>query len=161
MSKYYKWTLDEPVVIDLNILIRGRSFKFDDFHNKWCDITNNIMTISAQYSWDGCTPKRKLFNKFVIGTWDGPIIKSVRNIYICLQPNTKLLFKQLCYYPSLLHDVICQFHIGKKKLADLLFKYMLFQLKFKLAIVYYGAVRLASKIAGDKDGWLTEAWQGD
>jgi hypothetical protein len=120
----YKWTLED----DFTIVIPN-NLKLPDFENQWCKIESNVITVKRKYSWDGCSPKRKILG-MTIGTWDGPI-----------NPETG---KQWCYEASLIHDVLCQFGIGKRKTADAIFRYLLGD--FILKDVYYYAVRSFSII---------------
>ncbi len=81
------------------------------------------------YSWDGCTPKFQLFGK-VLGTWDGPIDKKTG--------------KPAAYYPSLVHDVLCQFENKvpyTRKEIDKIFYSLLKYYKFPYPRLYYNAVR--------------------
>jgi len=40
------------------------------FNNEWCSIENGLMTVFEGYSWDGCSPKWRMFGRWV-GAWDG------------------------------------------------------------------------------------------
>jgi hypothetical protein len=124
IKKYYKWTLEDG---DVTIIIPDK-YKLPDFENEWVTIKDNVMTIRNGYSWDGCSPKRILFGKLIVGTWDGPI-----------DPGTG---KQVAYIPSLVHDILCQFEIGTRKRADRIFRYLLDLVDFKFKRLYYRAVRI-------------------
>lgn len=52
------------------------------------------LTVYKGYAWDGCTPKWVIGGK-VFGVWDGFI--TYEN-------------KQQMYYPSMVHDVLCQIY---------------------------------------------------
>ena len=121
--KYYKWTLPCEVTIEI-----PKDYPLSDFENEWIIIKDNTMTIHKEYSWDGCSPKRILLNKYIIGTWDGPINKETG--------------EQICYYPSLIHDVLCQFRIGTRRNADHIFYWMMSLKGFKCRWLYYSAVRV-------------------
>ena len=118
----YKWTLEEDFTIMLPCALT-----IPNFENEWCIIKNNTLTIKSGYSWDGCSPKRTLFGKLV-GTWDGNILEETE--------------KQELYYPSLVHDVLCQFKIGKRKVNDQIFHWMMAKVDFELKELYYRAVRV-------------------
>lgn len=126
-KKYYKWTLKEDYVLDLNTKFNGK-YHFLDFKSKFVIVKDNILTIKSGYSWDGCSPKFKIFN-VVLGVWDGPVDKTTG--------------KQMAYYPTVVHDALYQFNLGKRKNADNIFN-ALFK-KFILHEVYYLAVRLFGK----------------
>ncbi|EPJ56344.1 MAG: hypothetical protein OFPI_00110 [Osedax symbiont Rs2] len=86
----YLYTLKKPFEF------RHRHFNNVDFERedvKWLIIKGGKLTISAEYSWDGCTPKWQPFGLFTIGTPDGALRHGVPWIY----------------HPSLVHDVLCQF----------------------------------------------------
>lgn len=91
---------------------------------------NGEIVIFENYQWNGATPKYSLLGA-VIGTPEGAIC---RNGY----PAT--------YYATLLHDVLYQIseshNVGDRKPADKLFYKMLKEDGFKLARLYYIAVRL-------------------
>ena len=64
------------------------------FSNEWVTITpDGMLTIRKGYSWDGCSPKFKIFGK-IIGIPDGP-----------MQPDG---YAQTAW-ASLCHDALCQF----------------------------------------------------
>jgi len=104
------------------------------FENDWLKISNGIITIKASnkhsYAWDGCTPKKILFD-IVFGTPDGK-----------LDVNT---LKPITYYASMFHDILyqflCQIPISRKE-ADQIFYLLLKKANFKLAKLYYLAVRI-------------------
>ena len=121
IKKYYKWTLPEDVTI-----VIPKKYALPDFENEWVTIKNNVMTIHQGYSWDGCSPKRIIFDKIILGTWDGPVRSG----------------RQICYYPSLFHDVLCQFKIGDRETADKIFKWSLKVEGFIFRGPYYSAVRV-------------------
>lgn len=125
-KKVYKWTLEENYEMEVSPL-----FLLPDFQNEWVNIEQNHITIKRGYSWDGCSPKRKLFG-IVIGTWDGPIEEATG--------------KPQLYYPSLIHDVLTQFRIGDRKTADQIFLWLMYEHEFKYAKLYYKAVRLYGEI---------------
>ena len=124
--RYWKWTLDDDFTVELVAFP-----EVADFESDWITIKDSVLTIKAQYSWDGCSPKRKIFG-VVFGTWDGPI-----------DPETG---KQQCYYGSLIHDALCQFKIPHRKNADREFYERLKKDNFKYARAYYSAVRIVSSL---------------
>ena len=117
---FYKFTLEEDFELEI-----PPCFSVPDFHNEWVHIESNHMTITQKYSWDGCSPKKEIFKRWIVGTWDGPI-----------NPKTG---KEWCYYASLVHDALCQFKIGSRFVADRIFRHLLEGFIFKEA--YYLAVR--------------------
>lgn len=60
---------------------------------------NGRITVFEGYSWDGCTPKFKVFGRFMIGAWDGYRDKNG---------------EQILKYCSLVHDVLCQIYYSLK-----------------------------------------------
>lgn len=100
----------------------------------WYSISENgLISIHATckdgYAWDGCTPKF-VFIDLIFGTPDGKL--------------DILTEKQICYYASMVHDMIYQFKdqspISRKD-TDQIFRAMLKQSGFKLWWIYYSAVR--------------------
>jgi hypothetical protein len=84
------------------------------------------LTIYKGYSWDGCTPKFKLW-KFSIGTYDGYLVEG----------------KPATYYASLVHDALYQFLYDLKldrKSADDIFLDLMPHYRYKY--LYYYVVRL-------------------
>lgn len=89
------------------------------------------------YSWDGCSPKFKLFGK-EFGTWDGKLWDKFFN-----RTNPILNGLPETYYASLVHDFIYQSKgTFTRKEADALFKELLEQQKFKYTTLYYFFVRM-------------------
>lgn len=83
LKKHYKYTLHSDYYYQ-NDKLKGVSFK-----NKWVEIRpSGEMIISKFYSWDGCSPKYKIFG-IVIGTPDGK--------------------NNQCKMASCVHDIFCQF----------------------------------------------------
>lgn len=130
MGKVYKFTTSREYSFELPSLKDVMEFKA-----AWISIKNSIITIPKGYSWDGCSPKFKIFGK-VFGTWDGKGDP----------PET--------YWASMVHDAIYQykeFYPMSRKHADLIFLKMLQANNFKYAKVYYKAVRLF--------GWIYGKWK--
>jgi hypothetical protein len=103
------------------------------FVAKWLEIdTDGKLKVKANesgYAWDGCTPKKSIFNLLIIGTPDGHID------YRTMQPFT--------YHASMVHDVLYQYLDSvpvTKKQIDRLFLKMLGD--FKPRYIYYLFVRL-------------------
>lgn len=105
--------------------------KGEFYKGQWLEINRDgVLTIPAGYSWDGCTPKFKIFGR-VIGVPDGPKDPETG------QPQT--------YYASLVHDALYQFiglHGISRADIDLIFLDMLTAAGFKQARLYYRAVQL-------------------
>lgn len=88
-------------------------------------VENGWVTIKKGYSWDGATPKIKVFGKW-IGVSDGK--------------NNELK------KPTMWHDVFTQYGIGKKSDVDEIFRFDMFKIGWKYYKIYYKAVRMF--------GWL-------
>ena len=103
-----------------------------EFQSKWLHISKDgVITVKANesgYAWDGCTPKRSIFNLVIIGVPDGHID------YRTMKPFT--------HDASLVHDALYQYlscvPIPKAEI-DLLFLKMLGD--FKLRKLYYFSVK--------------------
>ena len=129
----YKFTL----INKLEQKTKLRPYKDVIFHTNTlnCGILykDGTLIINKGYSWDGCSPKFSLFHK-IIGVYDGKKING----------------KQILYYPSLQHDITCQF---KNELRangvshydiDRNFLNSMIRLKFRFAFLYYFFVRIYS-----------------
>lgn len=127
-----KFTLDVDFMLQTNLKNKAYISEFLIVDNQ------GRITVKAGYSWDGCTPKIKVFGK-IIGTPDGNID------LVTGKPKT--------YYASLVHDVIYE---NKKsvtitrKESDLLFLHLMRYYHFKNARLYYYVVRLV--------GWFLGSW---
>lgn len=102
------------------------------FSNEWLTIDDGYATVKAGYSWNGATPKFKLYGK-VLSTPDGK--------------------EDQLKKATLWHDVLYQFskqlqNLGVlRKDVDLLFLRDLVDKAWNYAILYYRIVRLF--------GWMT------
>ena len=113
------------------------SIKGREFENEWFTLEKDGTVIvrgsnKKGYAWDGCSPKIK-FKDICLGTPDA-----------VLNWETK---KPKSYYASMIHDVFYQFSkdvksFVKREEVDLLFYDILKENNFRLAKVYYRAVRL-------------------
>jgi len=128
----YLYTLEKEFVYQSSKL-KGLSFKCD-----WLELKpDGTAIVPKEYSWDGCSPKWRICG-FVFGTPEGDIEVETG------KPRT--------YYASLVHDALYQFmeEIAAannlspkdvKKIADKILLDILLEHKFKLAYVYYYAVK--------------------
>jgi hypothetical protein len=96
-------------------------------------IEDGILTVCEGYSWNGCSPKFEIFD-VIIGTPEG----------------VKFGQYSKTYFPSLVHDILYQIRVCPRKKADQIFLDMMRSRKFKLAYLYYIAVRLFGKNAWGK-----------
>ena len=128
--KVYKWTLKNdikfkklPHISKITSIIELGKFGL---------ISNGNLIIKKGYSWDGCSPKVKIFGK-VIGTWDGFKMKNG---------------KQRAYHASLAHDILCQYEkkvpLSREKI-DLVFLYLLEKYDFTFPKTYYFFVSMFRK----------------
>ena len=129
----YKFTITQDIKLPTDL--KGKEFK-----SKWLKIeANGDCTITKGYSWDGCSPKVKIFGK-IIGTPDG---KSLGDYPIT-------------YFASMLHDVLYQ---NKSTLpfsrleVDQEFKNQLIFVGFEFTNLYYFFVR---KFGGLYGTWKTK-----
>ena len=112
------------------------SIKDCDFENEWFKLSNDGKIIvkgsnKQGYAWDGCSLKFKVVDVY-FGTPEGVLNRNTGQ--------TKT------YYASLVHDVLYQFSNDikasvKRKEADVEFYNILKRDEFKLARLYYWAVR--------------------
>ena len=113
-------------------VLKGR-----EFDSEWLSISQKgKITVKGKngdgYAWDGCTPK---VNKFDItwGNFDGKLIR--------FKPRD---YKPMTYYASMIHDVLYQYKSEApvtRKEADIIFKDMLEEVKFKWRRLFYLGVR--------------------
>jgi hypothetical protein len=92
---------------------------------------DGTIIVKKGYAWDGCSPKLSIFDLFWLGTPDGGLKEG----------------KPITYYASLVHDALGQFCEENdipfnRSQRDLIFKEMLEQKDFKLASIYYLAIRI-------------------
>lgn len=111
---------------------------FDKDHRKWMTIDGDIIIIYKGYSWNGCSPKRCIFGKW-IGTPDWK--------------ETRLA--------SLVHDALCQFFscnhfLMTKRDVDLIFYHIMNMSNFKLRDIYYGAVNKFGEYSKNDDEYSNE-----
>jgi hypothetical protein len=146
MKKYFKYTLTKDACFTLPIRFSKKKVFIDANGYMWAFIQGNELTVLSGYSWDGCTPKVKIklpfINKYtVVGAWDGFYIHHPQD-----NPNGGSLAGQELKYPSLKHDVLCQFF---KQLPKPLDKTMIDQwflndcnkVGFIFAKLYHAAVK--------------------
>lgn len=92
---------------------------------------NGEIRITTRYSWDGCTPKLRIFDWFYIGIPDG-----------AMSDKTGL---PKAYHASLVHDALYQFLSEgvpySRREADKMFLELLRETRFSLRWIYYLAVR--------------------
>ena len=125
--------------------ITGRTFE-----NEWFRLSPDGMIIvkgtnKRGYSWDGCSPKWK-WKDMYFGTPEGVLNERTR------QSKT--------YYASLVHDIFYQFsrevkHSVTRREIDREFYTILKRDGFKMALLYYYAVRLCGWIWWGKPKLIT------
>lgn len=97
------------------------------FHNEWCSIEHGCITVHAGYSHDGCSPKWDMAGLGVLGVPDGRLHEG----------------RPITYYPSLIHDVFCQFRdlieISKEAVLQI-WNDMLAEVEFGSRLLYVTAV---------------------
>jgi len=134
--KVYHFIHKIDEVIETNI----EGFRYEN-SDGWLKIEKNgkiIIKASNErgYAWDGCTPKVEFFD-LVFGAPDGRMDFSTG--------------KPMTYYASMVHDILYQFKkevpISRKD-ADVLFKEILKEAKFKPWPIFYFLVRLFGGIFG-------------
>lgn len=140
VKPFWKYTLDKEMEFHLpeyNGLPRQLIRKKD--HKVLAEISpNGILHVYEGYSWDGCSPKYKVFDKYIVGVWDGT--------------EHPVTGEQKLKYPSLVHDCLCQMFHGKKedlkfytrKHIDVIFcnEMKMWDVSFIQRKTYYYAVRL-------------------
>lgn len=119
--KIIKFTIPKKYRSTISLLVGDRLFGI-------VNVNGEIMILPG-YAWDGCSPKYILFNKIVVGT-----------------PDTQEL-----YYPSLRHDILCQFKgVLRLNQADIDKWFLDDMKKFGVGkirrILYYKAVRLYQNV---------------
>lgn len=97
IKKHWKFTLNESYRFFIPNWNKSNPVHcYDKNHKIWATVyPDGDCEVYRGYSWDGCTPKYIILNRWVIGTSDGKINKTTN--------------KPILYYPSLNHDVLCQF----------------------------------------------------
>ena len=99
--------------------------------------------VMAGYSWNGCSPKRRIFGK-VIGVSDGPMTSHRILHYYHTKP--------MLYLASATHDAFAQFNpkgITRKRI-DSNFQADMIDVGWKWHQAYYHGVRIWSKLRGYK-----------
>lgn len=129
ITQPYKWELNEG-----NFTFIHPYFVGVEVENEFIEIKDGILTIFDGYAWNGCSPKFSIFGLKIVGTLDGEVYYKTG--------------KQKAYYPSLVHDAMCQFMPIRRKEADIIFKEMLEYYEFTLAPLYYAGVRTFGIIKG-------------
>jgi len=120
------------------LISRGQKLSFKDKSGRvWMTITSHTITISKNYAWDGCTPK-----KWWGVWWGSPDFE-----------DTTLA--------SLLHDILIQFSKTiyfpfSRYEIDQYFKYILLDNEFILTDLYYLGVRIGSSFADKKYDVISE-----
>ena len=116
---YYKWKLEKDYTFE---------YEAEDAEYSYAKVKDNRVTIKAGYAWNGCSPKRSVLDVFVVGITDGIVYFETG--------------KQKLYYPTLEHDCLYQYKIGRRKQADRRFLRRMNKVHFKLAYLYYIFVRI-------------------
>lgn len=122
----YKYKTESDTVIFLHR--HERLNVISSYGGRWLTIGDNIIIIPANYSWDGCSPKFRIFGK-IIGSPD---------------------FGSKTKNASLVHDALYQYaglHSITKEECDFIFFSLMKRERFKLAKFYYWAVKYFGSIA--------------
>ncbi len=109
-------------------IFRHRCLTDIHFKNQWLSISQSVMEINTSYAWDGCTPKWQPFGLFTVGVPDG----------------ADRFGKPWLYYPSLVHDVLCQFRHQiplSQRQATQIFDDHLLEIKWPLRRLYVWGVK--------------------
>lgn len=135
LKKPYLYTLKKPERFDTYIDLSGRlpkaTLSFGE-RGWWLMINvQGVLIVNRDYSWDGCSPKFKLFGK-VIGIPDGPLDPSSRPV---------------TWRASLFHDALCQFQDHpnmpfSREEIDAIFLRLAELDGFEHARLYHRAIRL-------------------
>ena len=147
-KKPYLYTLKKPERFDSGISLVGRipkaTISFGD--SGWWLMLNDkgVIVVNKQYSWDGCSPKLKVFGK-IVGVPDGP---------------EGFLSRPETWRGSLFHDALCQFQKHpdmpfSREEIDLIFLKLLELDGFERAQLYYRAVRLFGATYTKLTGWAS------
>ena len=117
--------------LDKDFEYKSDLLKGIEFINDNCEIKDGIIKIKSGYGWDGCSPTYKILFLW-IGTPDGE--RGLDGIPVG-------------YYPSLVHDCLCQYKLKidiTKEKVDLIFYELLLEYGMKewQANLYYRAVKL-------------------
>lgn len=146
-SKVWLYTLEHEYLYSTGFppKMSSESQRFECQGKTWLTIfKNGAVKIAKGYSWDGCTPKLRIGDA-IIGTFDGPLVRDD------LRDETH---PQL-YYPSLVHDALCQFQRHKhgktfpytRKQIDDIFLHHMQKVGFPHAKRYYFFVRAFALIS--------------
>ena len=106
-------------------------------------VAGDKYVIEPGYSWDGCTPKKRIFGK-VFGVSDGPLYNHTYR--------GSSYWKPQLYLASCTHDAFAQFTpkgITRKRI-DANFQADMIDVGWKWHQAYYHAVRAWSKLKGYK-----------
>lgn len=143
----YKWTTESTHEFHLpEYNGKPQTIYCKKEHRPLAEITpDGKLFVYKGYSWDGCTPKFEVFGK-VVGVWDG---------------KTTYENRQQMYYPSLVHDVLCQIYNDQhgmnfytRKDIDIIFHNEMTHPKLDINIfhnyLYYFGVRAYALVMGLK-----------
>jgi hypothetical protein len=115
---------------------RDWAFQDKKGHTRLIISAAGVITVTAGYAWDGCTPKFSLLDLVLFGTPDG-VLDAVTG-----RPKT--------YYASLIHDALYQFLPDglplKRRQADDCFLMLMTEMEFMPRHVYYLAVRVFGRL---------------
>lgn len=105
------------------------------FNSEWLKITpKGQIIIEKGYSWNGCSPKKSIFDIFIVGTFDGYLEKETG--------------KPKLYEATLVHDALYQYygyHGIPRKVIDILFLDMMREKYFRHSYLYYLTVRIIGR----------------
>lgn len=144
-NKITKFKLKEDVTWFCSLELQDEKNEFD---SEFLKIDRSSITVKKGFKWDGCSPKFRV-GDFLIGTPDG---KYIEHRFDQGESN----FKPMTWRASMLHDALYEYkgqHKLSRRTVDLIFLCILEEAGFKLAKLYWLAVRLFGWIYNNGIKW--------